>query len=453
MRIATIAPLIMIFLATAALADDGVCPLPRRTVSPTAAIAGAPSLAANPASSANYSGTLRVYVVEPISRWQDSRQRNYEFGYLASAVDSAVSIPYEGTIQVSKTWNGNTVGFGDVSPGNIMVIASMFSATQHNDCSSPQPVAPQFVSENVDAVAAAYPGETGTNVVMPGYTHTVLIEEGTTTWGPYCPDARSSLHSVFASGAYNFYYAAFVVDVNSLADAQMNRYNMQYVPTCYFDGGYTSDPGTSTGDVASRIALAGGRTVAPLDLEVTLTWLGSASLQVDVTVTNHHFVNSAPNPLATPDGPDGGIPNTEYAFSVTPDDPDNDPTYYMWDWGDGQTSAWLGPVPHGQSPSGSHSWTRIGTFEIKAKAKDTCGAETAWSPIRSIILGRPGDANGDVTVNVGDAVFIINYIFKSGATPVPMAAADSNCDQTINVGDAVFIINYVFKGGAEPGCN
>lgn len=182
MRIATILLLMIIVLATAALAVDGVCPLPRRTVSPTAAVAGVPSPAGNSASTANYNGTLRVYVVEPISRWQDSQSRNYEFGYLSSAVDSAVSIPYEGTIQVSKTWNGNTVGFGDVSPGNIMVIATMFSATPHNDCSSPQPAAPQFVSETVDAVAAAYPGETGTNEVMPGYTHTVLIEEGTTTW-------------------------------------------------------------------------------------------------------------------------------------------------------------------------------------------------------------------------------------------------------------------------------
>jgi len=64
-----------------------------------------------------------------------------------------------------------------------------------------------------------------------------------------------------------------------------------------------------------------------------------------------------------------------------------------------------------------------------------------------------GDANGDLTVNVGDAVFIVNYVFKGGSAPVPLEAADANCDLVVNVGDAVYIVNYVFKGGSAPGCN
>ncbi len=63
-----------------------------------------------------------------------------------------------------------------------------------------------------------------------------------------------------------------------------------------------------------------------------------------------------------------------------------------------------------------------------------------------------GDANGDAIINVGDAVHIINYVFKGGTPPAPVQAGDANCDGTINVGDAVHIINYVFKGGAAPCC-
>lgn len=63
-----------------------------------------------------------------------------------------------------------------------------------------------------------------------------------------------------------------------------------------------------------------------------------------------------------------------------------------------------------------------------------------------------GDANGDETINVGDAVSIINYIFKGGTPPPSMDCADPNNDDTINVGDAVVIINYIFKGGANPYC-
>ena len=63
-----------------------------------------------------------------------------------------------------------------------------------------------------------------------------------------------------------------------------------------------------------------------------------------------------------------------------------------------------------------------------------------------------GDGNGDRAVDVGDAVFLINYAFKSGPGPEPYISGDANCDGSVNVGDAVFIINYVFKGGAVPYC-
>jgi len=65
-----------------------------------------------------------------------------------------------------------------------------------------------------------------------------------------------------------------------------------------------------------------------------------------------------------------------------------------------------------------------------------------------------GDANGDKGVNVGDAVYVITYVFKGGAAPDPVEAGDASCDGTCNVGDAVYLVGYVFKGGAEPcaGC-
>ncbi len=65
---------------------------------------------------------------------------------------------------------------------------------------------------------------------------------------------------------------------------------------------------------------------------------------------------------------------------------------------------------------------------------------------------RCGDANGDWTINVGDAVFVINYIFKSGPAPNPIEAGDANCDGARNVGDAVYVINYIFKSGPAPCC-
>ena len=61
-----------------------------------------------------------------------------------------------------------------------------------------------------------------------------------------------------------------------------------------------------------------------------------------------------------------------------------------------------------------------------------------------------GDANGDMSLNVGDAVYLINYVFKSGASPEPLCVGDANDDKAVNVGDAVYMINYVFKSGSAP---
>ncbi len=67
---------------------------------------------------------------------------------------------------------------------------------------------------------------------------------------------------------------------------------------------------------------------------------------------------------------------------------------------------------------------------------------------------RPGDANVDQTVNIGDPVFLINYIFKDGPAPCILNWGDTNGDCGIDVSDAVRMINYIFKSGPPPvlGC-
>lgn len=64
--------------------------------------------------------------------------------------------------------------------------------------------------------------------------------------------------------------------------------------------------------------------------------------------------------------------------------------------------------------------------------------------------GRCGDANADASVNVSDAVYIINYVFITGSPePLPVkACGDANSDASVNVSDAVYVINYVFIVGS-----
>lgn len=66
---------------------------------------------------------------------------------------------------------------------------------------------------------------------------------------------------------------------------------------------------------------------------------------------------------------------------------------------------------------------------------------------------RCGDVNGDFIVNVGDVVYLISYLYKSGPAPYcPADRGDINRDGIINVGDVVYMITFLYKGGSEPDC-
>jgi outer membrane protein assembly factor BamB len=71
----------------------------------------------------------------------------------------------------------------------------------------------------------------------------------------------------------------------------------------------------------------------------------------------------------------------------------------------------------------------------------------------TVFLCRCGDANVDEIVDIGDIVYLINYVFYGGTEPLPnLDCNDVNADGVIDIGDIVLLINYVFYGGAEPNC-
>ncbi|MGB2989377.1 MAG: S8 family serine peptidase, partial [Candidatus Zixiibacteriota bacterium] len=65
-----------------------------------------------------------------------------------------------------------------------------------------------------------------------------------------------------------------------------------------------------------------------------------------------------------------------------------------------------------------------------------------------------GDASGDGVVDVADVVFLINYLYRSGAAPDPLAAGDPSDDCVVDVADIVYLINYLYRSGPapNPGC-
>lgn len=260
------------------------------------------------------------------------------------------------------------------------------------------------------------------------------------------------MRSIYYSGNYNFFYVALVADKNSRANYRLDDYNTYWVPTCYFDGGYRVHDGMTQSAVAFRVETSGQREVPELDLDISVTWLGNASVEVTVNITNNHFSNQTPDQPLLPAGPAGAITDEGCSFSTAAVDGDDDQLFYLWDWGGGVTSGWQGPHNSGDQVGADHSWAVPGDYDVRVMAKDGYDYESAWSEALTVIIRDNGDVNGDFSVNVGDAVFLINYVFKQGLPPILPACGDVNCDGTTNVGDAVFMINHIFKGGSSPGC-
>lgn len=61
-----------------------------------------------------------------------------------------------------------------------------------------------------------------------------------------------------------------------------------------------------------------------------------------------------------------------------------------------------------------------------------------------------GDANRDSIRDVADAIWILSYLFESGAAPPCFDSADTNDDGTIDVGDALGLFGFLFAGDPPP---
>jgi len=106
--------------------------------------------------------------------------------------------------------------------------------------------------------------------------------------------------------------------------------------------------------------------------------------------SSHQIVTGqSPNTPSSPSGPDTGTHGPSYSFTATTTDPDGDQVAFKFDWGDGSQSDWTSYVNSGSSGTMSHSWSGRMTYEVKAKAKDTYGGESAWSAGHDIVIGQP----------------------------------------------------------------
>lgn len=119
------------------------------------------------------------------------------------------------------------------------------------------------------------------------------------------------------------------------------------------------------------------------------------------------IINIPPSP---PDifGDTFGEVGQELIYSAVTTDPNDDDIFYMFDWGDGSQSDWLGPQPSGEEVEATNSWDSAGTYFVKAKAKDSpLGEESDWSYYPVIVeIVLPPVPSLNVTIKQGISLSI-----------------------------------------------
>lgn len=326
-----------------------------------------------------YEARLIIYVAEPESRWDMYNGQPYHYAALDYAFNDDISIDYLDTYQDTIVWEG------DVLEDNAIVFAAVFNTEWYQGYAYP-PSSNPFDAHYNDAAAGATPGTTDYNQVTENFTHTVFLEEGTATWCQFCPDMANALYSIYQSGDYPYYFVALVEDkFPGGAQRLRNEYNIYGYPTAFFDGGRKVYVGGNPSETPyrQRIEQCGEADVHELNLTLSVAWLGGGDLQIDISITNYEE-SFAPETPSTPDGPTIGNVGIEYTYTTNTTDPDGGDLFYLFDWGDGSDSGWIGPLESGETAEASQRWEEQGDFEVKVKAKDRGDHETDWSDPLSV---------------------------------------------------------------------
>lgn len=98
--------------------------------------------------------------------------------------------------------------------------------------------------------------------------------------------------------------------------------------------------------------------------------------------------SNPPDQPERPNGPSSGTINSEYCYSSSSIDIDDDIIFYLFDWGDDTDSGWIGPIESGQEVQVNKTWKEKGEYTIRVKAKDIHDLQSEWSDPLTVNMPR-----------------------------------------------------------------
>lgn len=116
---------------------------------------------------------------------------------------------------------------------------------------------------------------------------------------------------------------------------------------------------------------------------------GNCSEWSDPTIVTIDMpANTSPGIPALPTGPYDGYTGQDYTFSTSAIDSDGDYVKFIFYWGDASTSE-TGLVPSGSAAGLAHSWSKPGTYSVRAMAIDSRSSSSSWSESKYITVSAP----------------------------------------------------------------
>jgi hypothetical protein len=192
------------------------------------------------------------------------------------------------------------------------------------------------------------------------------------------------------------------------------------VPTCFPEG--VDDPFYSQMALYNSTAIVdkqwhdwnGGHSFFP---ENCTQHAGENASSVVINWYNSALPPSAPY---TPSGANIACANMSYSYSTGTFDANTGSIRYEFRWDDGTTST-SGWYSSGTNTSLSHMWSAAGTYNVSARAQDSTGLWSAWSPnltvtVKAAVAAMKTLANGSFYVaNVSTNLLKVHLLFNSSS--------------------------------------
>ena len=78
-------------------------------------------------------------------------------------------------------------------------------------------------------------------------------------------------------------------------------------------------------------------------------------------------------------------------------------------------------------------------------------ANVAFDVFGACAVALSGDVNLTGAITSADIIYLVGFVFKGGAAPLPCeASGDVNCSGAVTSADIIYLVGHVFKGGPVP---